>query len=253
MSLYKSMIAQGHKLFRWRSYIPLLFIGPLLLAFEESAHMETIMGERAEDLWVLFSFVVGLAGLGVRWLTVGFVPGGTSGRNTQDQRAEALNTSGMYSIVRNPLYLGNYIVILGVLLSIKVWWLLLLVSLGFFIYMERIILTEEDFLEKKFGADYTAWRARTPAIVPDFRLWRKPALPFSFRTVMKREYQGLLGMATAFLVTEFICDVMVENEPFSYWLREDMAWPVTYGVILAFCLTLRYLKKHTDFLKVEGR
>lgn len=164
-----------------------------------------------------------------------------------------LNTTGMYSVVRNPLYLGNFITILGVVLSIKVWWLALIVSMFFFIYMERIILAEEKFLHEKFGATYDEWRARTPVIIPRFKLWHAPAMPFSWRTVLKREYQGLLGMATAFLVTEMVIDLLFEGEDFSEWLAEDYIWPMMFGVIMVFCLTLRYLKKHTYVLKVEGR
>ena len=140
MSLQESMVKSGHFFFRWRSYIPLLFIAPLILAFEESAYIESLVGDDIEDLWVLLCFIISLAGLAVRCFTVGFIPGSTSGRNTTEQRANFLNTTGMYSIVRNPLYLGNFIMILGVMLSIKVWWLALIFSLVFFIYMERIIL-----------------------------------------------------------------------------------------------------------------
>jgi len=253
MSLHKSMVNYGHLFFKWRSFIPLLFIGPLMLAFKESAHVEAVVGNLPEDLWVLFSFIVSLSGLAIRAFTVGFVPAGTSGRNTQGQRAEHLNTTGMYSIVRNPLYLGNFITILGVMMSLKVWWLITIFSLAFIIYMERIIMAEEDFLEKKFGATYTTWRERTPAIIPRFSQWQAPDLKFSFKTVMKREYQGLLAVGTVFLVTEFITDIFFEREPFSEWIREDIVWPVTYAIILCVCLTLRYLKKNTNVLKVQGR
>ena len=118
MSLHENMIRSGHTIFKWRSYIPLLFIIPLLLALRESAHLEEVFGEVEEDLWVLASFLLSLSGIAVRCFTVGFVPGGTSGRNTQSQRATHLNTTGMYSVVRNPLYLGNFIIILGVMASI---------------------------------------------------------------------------------------------------------------------------------------
>jgi len=253
MSLHNSMKKQGHFLFRWRSYLPLLMIAPLLAAFTESAQMEAWMGDQPEDLWVLFCFLFSLFGLGIRWFTVGFIPAGTSGRNAKAQRAERLNTTGIYSVVRNPLYLGNFIAILGVVLSIKVWWLAIIFSLAFWMYMERIILTEEDFLRDKFGQAYDDWAQKTPAVVPDFRLWQGPDMEFSPKTVLRREYQGLLGMGTAFFVTEFITDVLVEKEPFTYWLREDIAWPVIYSMILLFTLTLRHLKKHTDVLKVKGR
>ena len=119
MKLHEIMAHHGQEIFRLRSYIPLLFIAPLIFAFNEAAHMESLMGDAFEDLWVLFSFIISIAGLAIRWFTVGFVPAGTSGRNTTDQRAERLNTTGLYSIVRNPLYLGNYIILLGVLLSFR--------------------------------------------------------------------------------------------------------------------------------------
>jgi protein-S-isoprenylcysteine O-methyltransferase Ste14 len=253
MSLHESMVKHGHTLFRWRSYIPLLFVVPLFLAFRESVVFERVVGDGLEDLWVLVCFIIALAGLAVRWVTVGFVPAGTSGRNTQGQRADALNTTGMYSIVRNPLYLGNFITLLGVVLSIKVWWLVLIIMMGFFIYMERIILAEEKFLHEKYGEEYDSWRERTPVIIPDFKLWQPPALPFSFRTVLKREYQGLLGMVSAFFITEIIADLGFEKEPLMVWLKEDMAWPVIFFTTLAFCLVIRYLKKHTRVLKVTGR
>ncbi len=253
MSLYESMVRHGHTLFRWRSYIPLLLAGPLLLALREAAVIEDIMGEGIEDLWVLFCFLLSLGGLAIRWVTVGFVPAGTSGRNTQGQRAEALNTTGMYSIVRNPLYLGNFITILGVIMSLKVWWLVLLVSMFFFIYMERIILAEENFLQEKYGPEYDSWRKKTPVILPNFRNWVAPSLPFSLKTVLRREYQGLLGMVTAFFVTEMIVDLVFERESFREWVAEDFMWPAIFFVTLAFCLTVRYFKKHTDVLRVAGR
>jgi len=253
MSLHEKMQRHGQSLFRWRGYIPLLFIGPLILALKESVYFESIFGGGLEDIWVLVCFLISLGGLAIRCLTVGFIPGSTSGRNTREQRAGILNTSGAYSVVRNPLYLGNIIMILGVMLSIKVWWLVLIVALVFFIYMERIILTEEAYLKNKFGKAYEDYLKRTPVILPDFRLWHAPDMKFSIKTVFKREYPGLLAVATAFFLTEALTDLVVEHEPFQDWIREDIAWPVIYGTILVFCLTLRHLKKHTGILKVEGR
>lgn len=247
------MIKSGQTLFRYRSYLPLLIIPPLFIALRESLYVEEMVGDNIEDIWVFLCFLLSLFGLWIRAYTVGHVPGGTSGRNTTSQRAHKLNTTGMYSIVRNPLYLGNFIIILGVLLSIKVWWLVILGALAFFIYMERIILAEENFLTKTYGDDYTQWRAATPAIWPKFKLWQKPELPFSLKTVLKREYPGLIAVGAAFFTTEMITDVFFEKEPFFEWLIDDLAWPVMMLTILAIGLTLRFLKKHTDVLKVEGR
>ena len=253
MSLYETMIKHGHTMFRYRSFLPLLIIPPLLIAMKESIYVEELVGDDLEDIWILLCFLLSLLGLWIRAYTVGHVPGGTSGRNTAGQRANHLNTTGMYSIVRNPLYLGNFIIILGVLLSIKVWWLVLLGSLVFFIYMERIILAEEKFLDDNYGQAYKDWRAKTPVIWPDFKLWQKPELSFSLKTVLKREYPGLMGIGAAYFATEMITDVYFEKEPIAFWVKDDIAWPIMMGVILCIGLTLRFLKKHTDILKVEGR
>lgn len=253
MSLHNSMIKSGHFFFRWRSYIPLLLIPPMAIAFEESTYVEDAIGDNLEDVVVLICFIISLIGLAIRCFTVGFIPGSTSGRNTTEQRADHLNTSGMYSIVRNPLYLGNFIIILGVILSIKVWWLVLIFSLVFFIYMERIILAEEKFLHDKFGATYDDWRAKTPVIIPAFKQWHASEMTFSWKTVLKREYPGLLAIGSCFLVTEMITDLLIEKEDFGYWLKDDWIWPAMFGFILIVSMTLRTLKKHTNLLKVQGR
>lgn len=253
MSLHEDMVKHGHTMFRYRSYLPLLIIGPLLIAMKESVYLEKLVGDRVEDLWVLFSLVISLTGLAIRCYTVGHVPAGTSGRNTQSQRAHCLNTTGAYSIVRNPLYLGNFIIILGVLLSIKVWWLIALGCLAFFIYMERIILAEETFLAETYGRQYTDWREKTPVILPSFKLWQKPELPFSWKTVMKREYPALIAIGSVFFITELVTDLIFEGENLGEWLIDDWAWPVMFAVFLVAGLTCRYLKKYTGYLKVEGR
>jgi hypothetical protein len=54
-------------------------------------------------------------------------------------------------------------------------------------------------------------------------------------------------------VTEMIIDLIFEGENIAEWVAEDYIWPVTYAIIIVFCLTLRHLKKHTKILKVEGR
>jgi len=253
MSLYDSMIKSGHTMFRFRSYLPLLILGPVFIALKESIYVENMVGDHIEDVWVFFCFLLSMFGLAVRWITVGHVPAGTSGRNANHQRADELNTTGMYSIVRNPLYLGNFIILLGMLLSIKVWWLIVIGTLGFFIYMERIILAEENYLSEKYGQTYKDWRTKTPIILPNFKLWVKPALPFSLKTVFKREYTGLMVVGGVFFVTELITDVVFEKEDFVEWLHDDGAWPIMFGIFMIIGLTSRYLKKRTDLLKVEGR
>lgn len=112
-SLSPRRVAVGQFFFRWRSYLPYLLALPLIVALPQSGWFETAFGEAAEIAWDVFAALVAFAGLGIRVAAVGVAPVGTSGRNARAQRADSLNTTGLYSVVRNPLYLGNAIIVLG--------------------------------------------------------------------------------------------------------------------------------------------
>lgn len=251
--LRDQMAKQGVFLFRWRSFLPLLLIPLAAVAMLESDFFERQFGETAENLWDVGCVLVSFAGLGIRMFTVGFVPAGTSGRNTRDQRADVLNTTGIYSTVRNPLYLGNFLMLIGAVLAIQVWWFVVIVTFLFWIYYERIIAAEEAFLAEKYGKTYTDWASETPVILPDLKRWRKPAMAFSWRTVFRREYNGIYLITVLFLVIEFLQDVVYEGQSIGDWLRGEYGWAVLFGVGTLVFFTLRTLKKHTNVLAVDGR
>lgn len=253
MPLTNELARQGQFLFRWRSFLPLLLLLPASIAFTVNADMIARYGDLFSDTWGLVGMLVSLGGLLIRWITAGYVPAGTSGRNTTEQRAFELNTTGMYSICRNPLYLGNFFIILGVIVSIKVWWMVAIFILAYWLYIERIIAAEEAFLTESFGHTYTQWATQTPAFWPDFKKWQAPALPFSFKTVLRREYNGLFGAGAAFFLTEFITDVLINREEIGSWLVEDHWWVTGFLITGLTFVALRTLKKHTKVLRVSGR
>src|SRR5215470_18285725 len=86
----------GNRLFRRRSILPLLLLGPFAIAM---ANYSYPLGNQQFALpWELFCFAVSFTGLVIRAATVAYVPRGTSGRNTLHQKAEVLNTTGLYSL-----------------------------------------------------------------------------------------------------------------------------------------------------------
>ena len=151
MKLEKKLVSTGYWLFRWRSYFPIVII---LIFIPAMAKYEYVGGDREmTTIWGLFSLFVGLLGLFFRILVVGHTPQNTSGRNTREQIAEVLNTTGWYSVVRHPLYLANYLMGLGIALFPFVWWMPVIYTLSFALYYERIMLAEDDFISDKFGED----------------------------------------------------------------------------------------------------
>lgn len=175
------------------------------------------------------ALAIGLTGLGIRIWTLGHVPSGTSGRSTRGQRADTLNSTGAYSVVRHPLYVGNFFMGLGVACFPGLWWVVLLYVLSFWLYYERIILAEEAFLRDTFGTRFLEWAERTPTFVPDLRKYRPAELPFSWRNVLGREYNGLLALVAVM----FLLDVA------GVWASEHRLGAHTrWGYALAAAATL---------------
>ncbi len=246
MALQEQFESLGNRFFRWRSYLPLC-MALVFLAALLSQPGATSPGPPVRA-WQTGCLLVSLAGLGLRFFTVGFAPRGTSGRNTQGQVAETLNTTGIYSVVRNPIYLGNFLIWLGLSLFLKVWWCTVIVILCFTLFYERIIFAEEAFLRERFRAAFTEWTAGTPAIIPRFRNWRPPALPFSWKSALRREYSSWFATITSFTVLA-ILQASLQNGR----LILDENWLVIFGVTLAIYLGIRTLKKKTQILSTLDR
>jgi len=246
MALKEEFVRQGNWLFRWRSYLPVLGTPLFVLAMKESRHSPA--GSDFRFHWEMLCMAVSFLGLGIRVLTAGFVPARTSDRNTRRQVADTLNTTGFYSIVRHPLYLGNFFIVLGITLFFEIWWFSLLVALIYWIYYERIMFAEEEFLRGSFGDAYEKWAADTPAFIPDIRKWRSPDLRFSPRTVLRREYTGLFGIVASFTFLDFSYSFTATGR-----LGLGTGWTILFFSTLAVYLTVMTIKRKTRILHVRER
>ena len=236
MALREHFENSGAWLFRWRSYLPLLLYVPLFLAVKNFRYPND--SHYAETIWELICFALGVAGLVLRAYTVGYAAPATSGRVTGAQEAAALNTRGIYSVVRHPLYLGNYLMWLAVMLLTRNSWLVLVISLVFWLYYERIMFAEEAFLRRRFGAVYDEWANRVPAFIPALRGWKPPEHGFEFRRVLRRERSGLLGLIATFFAFATYVDWKVQGE-----LHVDWLWAALLVFALLFYALLEVDKR----------
>ena len=244
--LREELKESGTRLFRWRSYFPVVLLAAVLLLDYLAAPRRSTLSQSL--VWDFICLGIAFLGLGVRAATIGRVPRGTSVRSTKAVQAESLNCSGMYSVVRHPLYLGNFLVWIGLSLILADWVVTLIVILAFWLTHERIMMSEEGFLEQKFGAQFCEWAKATPAFVPRFEQWRRPNLSFSFRNVLKREYSGFFAIVCGFVGLRMWAIYLASGE----W-QLDRVSQVVFGIGVVVYLGLMILKKSTSVLDVEGR
>ena len=143
------MITIGNFFFKYRNW---LFIILYLLLFIPSPPIFS-SADFGEHYWLwplIIGLVITISGQAIRGATIGLayiIRGGRGGK----VYAEELVTTGIFAHCRNPLYVGNILMLLGVgILANSLIYLLVVMPVFLFIY-QSIVLAEENFLRQKFG------------------------------------------------------------------------------------------------------
>lgn len=103
------------------------------------------------------------------------------------QKNKQLATSGAYSLVRHPLYLGNFLIIAGFTLACGHWMVGLLVVFFLLFYYPAAVRYEDFKLEGIFGDNWRDWRKVTPAMFPTHLKWQSnPEAKWSMRQSLIR-------------------------------------------------------------------
>ena len=245
MALTEQMESQGTWLFKYRGVLPLIIfaIGAFLYIRNESNPESWILEGRKQDIYYEFScLIISLFGFLIRVYTVGYSPNNTSGRNTKRQVADELNTKGIYSIVRNPLYVGNFFMWLGIAMLTGNFWFIVAFTMFYFLYYERIIFTEEQYLKKKFGDTYIQWAKNTPVIIPKFSSFKKLHYGFNWKKVLRQEKNGLAALLIIFSVFDITGELVKEQQNYNELLQITGL----LGVI-TYCI-LKFIKYKTTLL-----
>lgn len=227
------MSTLGRFLFRWRGIVFPLVILMLAVAFPPRLARSSLdQGVIALGLAVL------IAGQGLRALTIGWdyiERGGKGGRVS----ASRLVTGGMYAYCRNPMYVGNLLLVAGFLLVFGRLGSAIIGLAACFLFYSAIVACEESFLQQKFGPEFSAYRARVPR-------WgiRIPALLREFKVRATDVKSILLREYSTLSVTTLSAGAIAT------WRLKGEAWDVIEvavlcslaGAVFGFYLTMRYLK-----------
>jgi len=246
MAFIHSFESEGNWLFKRRGPLPVVLFILALPAIYFTDYTSLSPGfVQSMNIAAVATCIIGFF---IRAYTIGTTPKGTSGRNTQEQVAEQLNSSGIYSLVRHPLYLGNYLMWIGIVLFTKNISFTIIVSLLFWIYYERIMFAEERFLERKFGEAYLNWSLKAPAFIPKLSQFKKSAIPFSMKSVLRREYSGVLATVVGFAYVELMINGIKMND----WRIGTTSLYILIATTV-IVLVLRTIKHSTKLLDEPDR
>ncbi len=227
------MVAIGNFAFRFRNYLFALAL-PLVL----------LPGPRLFEAYgwaALLGLVVALAGQAVRAMTIALkyiIRGG------RDRRvyAEDLVTDGLYAHCRNPMYLGNILMISGVAITSNSWWcVLVVIPLFSFLYL-AIIAAEQAYLENRFGDAFRAYCRDVPGLLPRLRglAGTIGRMEFHWRRLLVKEYGTVFGWVSRWILVV----------AYNLWLLQRLslgdgavrALLAGFLAVLAFWLAVRNLK-----------
>lgn len=142
----------GATLFRNRSWLPVLFIGVPLLVPERMS----------PGGWVVGAICI-LAG---EWIRLAGVAAAGTVTRRRSRTVQRLVTYGIFAWVRNPLYVGNFLIWMGFTIISGVLWFLPIAIVIFAIEYSLIVRYEEGVLESIFGAEYLAYKQSTSRWIP---------------------------------------------------------------------------------------
>jgi len=233
------MVRAGNFLFHFRNGLfPLTF----LVIAAVSMPLAPFGSERADRWMDAIGLLVALAGQTLRALVIGLA---YIRRGGKDKRiyADTLVTEGLFAHSRNPLYLGNILVYLGLFLILNSV-LGYLIGVPFFLFAYRAIVSaEEDYLGRQFGTQFEEYRRRVNRFVPSLRGLGATirGMEFNWARLVIKEYGSTFSWMTTALAL-FVWEVYrrLGAAAAGPTLRMALiAWiPVLGGYGLA-----RYLKK----------
>ena len=143
----------------------------------------------------------------------------------------------MYSLVRNPLYLANYINWLGIILLLSDPIIAVISTLIFIIIYREIILIEENFLLEKFNQNYQRYSTKTPRIIPSFKNWVKPENEFNLVKSLINIKNGLFALSIVFYLINSIENYKTHGVIFQMnWIFCIMLFSIFFYLIIKIYL-----------------
>ena len=241
---YNDLKQTGEALFKIRGkYLTATILIGAVVTWRVGA-LGPFSNDGANLAWFWLSLGVASAGALVRIITSGFAAPGTSGNTKDAPVASELNTTGPYSLVRNPLYVGRILNFTGIAMLSGSWVYGALVFFISVLIYERVSVFEEAFVRKKFPDEHPQWAEEVPFLLPRLRGWVKPKYRFWMRRCFSRENKKLYWLVTAVALFDFAGHGFDLER-----LSENLFLYIFWAVVAVARLAVRFIRRRTKFFE----
>ena len=114
--------------------------------------------------------------------------------------SKTLALKGPYMLMRNPMYVARFFLVLGLVLMTGAWWLAVACAVLYYFYMVNRVKREEVKLREIFGAPYEEYCRDVPRFLPGFKRFEARSLPFFSLECFRRNhgFGNMLAVAAVY-------------------------------------------------------
>jgi len=226
------MVRIGNLFFTTRNFIfPIFYLFLFIPSSRIAMDYKTI---------AITGFCITVIGQLIRMVTIGLVYVIRGGRKRRIY-AEGLVTDGLFSHCRNPMYVGNILMIIGLsIFSNSLLSVFILIPLFIFIY-QSIVIAEEDFLRSKFNDGYQNYYNKVNRWIPKLKGIRKTfnENKFKFKRIIYKEYNTTFVWTVGATLLFAYNNYKIKGD-----IEKDLVFYFSILIFLSiFYLTTRFFKK----------
>jgi len=234
------MISIGNFFFKYRNLLFPVFASTIFIP-SPLIFTEAVFGVHYYMFPLILGIIIALSGQVIRAATIGLKYIKRGGKDKKVY-ADDLVTQGIFDHCRNPLYVGNIMMLTGVgLISNSLVFMVIVVPVFCFIY-QAIVLAEENFLRNKFGSDFDLYCSRVNRWIP--RLTGLSAtfgsMKFDWSKYFRHEYNTVYLLFLSIGIVLYIFVPPVADMDHEEKIRYAIIYVSFFTIIY---LIIKYLKK----------
>jgi protein-S-isoprenylcysteine O-methyltransferase Ste14 len=235
------MVQIGNFFFKYRNWLFIIFYGLLFVPHVPQLFTAEQFGEHYYWYPIIIGLIITILGQAIRGATIGLAYIIRGGKDKKVY-AEDLVTTGIFAHCRNPLYVGNILMLAGVgVLSNSLLYVVIMIPFFLFVY-QAIVLAEENFLRNKFGEQFNNYCARVNRWIPALSGVSKTFSGMRFnwkRYVAKEHTTTFIWLVGIILLLLFFYPQLTNNDTH---LRNTLLI-IILAVLLVIYIFIRIIKK----------